>query len=74
MNENEILKRISSKIEYNVNFTYPDDSERIRILEDRVVEIGSTSIHSEGKDYYNIVDLIKFPDDDEANIKFGYYI
>lgn len=74
MNENEIMKRILDKIGDNVYFRYPDGSDRIGILLDRVVEIGSASIHSEGKDYYNVVDLIKFPDDDEENVRFGYYI
>ena len=74
MNNDEILKQILSKIGDDVNFTYPEGSKRIGKLVDRVVEIGSTSIHSEGKDYYNVFDLIKFPDDDEENIRFGYYI
>ena len=74
MNEMEIIKRIRSRIGEEVNFTYPDGSLRKGELLDRVVEIGSTSIHSEGKDYFNVIDLIKFPDDDEKNIRFGYYI
>jgi len=74
LNEKEVLQKIQSRIGSSVKFKYPNGSRRRGILVDRVVEVGSASINSEGNDYYNVIDWIKFPDDDEHNIRLGYYI
>lgn len=73
MKENEIKRKILSRIDHSVNFTFPEGHKRKGKLTDRVVEIGSKSKSVEGKTYYNVIDLIEFPGR-EPNIRFGYYI
>ena len=67
----EAKERIKGRVGKSVNFRYPDGRKRTGLLKDRVL-VTNEGAHGD-KVYIDVIDLIDF-DDEEENIRFGYYI
>jgi hypothetical protein len=71
--EMDATKKILEAVGRPVNFTYPTgESDKKGILKDRSVLFSGTT--STGVNYWDVVDLIEFPNEEESQwIRIGYY-
>ena len=71
--ENEVIQKILSRIGKRVSFQYPEnEGQKNGRLKDRVVMVSSPG--AEGVPYWDVIDLIEFPNEDEPLwIRVGYY-
>jgi hypothetical protein len=71
--ENEVIEKILKKINQKVIFKYPgEEPDKIGILKDRFV---FTSIENNGVPYWDVIDLIEFPDEEVEKewMRISYY-
>ena len=69
----DVVKKILSRIGKNVMFRFPGtEGKKCGMLKDRMVVLSSDE--KTGIPYWDVVDLIKFPDEREKDwIRIGYY-
>ena len=68
-----IIEKIMRPVGKSVSFQYPgDEGHKKGILRDRAVMVSNPT--ENGVPYWDVVDLIEFPEEDEQNwIRIGYY-
>ncbi len=73
MSDDDILKRLMAKVGSRVSFKYPGgEGEKRGILKDRVA-VKSNEGARRGVRFWNVIDLLEFPDATQPWIRFGYY-
>ena len=73
MEDDTVIQKILKKIGKNVSFTYPGNEKgKEGLLRDRVVM--PSNLGPKGIPYWDVVDLIEFPEEAELEwIRIGYY-
>jgi hypothetical protein len=72
MTKKEIYAKLREPINREVHFKYPNGHHKRGVLLERAIVWSGHS--SSGADYWNVIDLIRFPDERHTKwIRVGYY-